>query len=197
LWKLNPIHALRPGGHGKSGQVTGIRARRVILAAQIALALVLLIGAGLMLKSAWRLTAHPPGFEPAQILTAKIEFTHPAYREARARKFAVVDALLDSLRTEPGVEAVNISTHGMALTQRLVVEGAPEPSADKLARLEPIVVNSTSTALTRVLSLRMTRGRWFPITKWRSCSTSAWRVATFQDRTRSAAAFGSTTMARS
>jgi putative ABC transport system permease protein len=58
------------------------------------------------------------------------------------------------------VDAASISTHGMALTQRLVVEGAPEPSADELARLEPIVVNSTTAALPRVLGLRMTRGRW-------------------------------------
>jgi predicted permease len=161
LWKVNPIHALRDGANGASRHVTSIRARRVILGAQIALALVLLIGAGLMLKSAWRLTAHPPGFEPEQILTMKIVFTDPAYREAPARTFAVVDALLDGLRTQPGVEAASISTHGFALTQRLVVEGAPEVSADGLARLEPIVVNSTSAALPRVIGLRMTRGRWF------------------------------------
>ena len=160
LWKVNPTRALREGANSASRHLTGMRARRVILGAQIALALVLLIGAGLMLKSAWRLTAHPPGFEPAQILTAKIEFTDPAYREAPARKFAVVDALLDGLRTQRGVEAVSISTHGMALTQRLIVEGAPEPSADALARLEPIVVNSTTAALPRVLGLRVTRGRW-------------------------------------
>jgi putative ABC transport system permease protein len=48
----------------------------------------------------------------------------------------------------------------MALTQRLVVEGAAEPSVDELARLEPIVVNSTSAALSRVLGLQITRGRW-------------------------------------
>jgi putative ABC transport system permease protein len=137
-----------------------MRGRSLILGAQIALALVLLIGAGLMLKSAWRLTAHPPGFEPAQILTAKMVFTDPAYREAPARKFAVVDALLDGLRTQHGVEAVSISTHGMALTQRLVVEGEPEPSADELAQLEPIIVNSTTASLARVLGVRMTRGRW-------------------------------------
>jgi putative ABC transport system permease protein len=159
LWKVNPTRALRTGANGAS-HVTGIRARRLILGTQIALALVLLIGAGLMLKSAWRLTAHPPGFEPAQVLTAKIEFTDPAYREAPARKFAVIEALLDVLRTHPEVDAASISTHGMALTQRLVVEGAPEPSADELARLEPIVVNSTTAALSRVLGLQITRGRW-------------------------------------
>jgi len=160
LWKVNPIQALRRGGNGRSGHVTGIRARRVILDAQIALALVLLIAAGLMLKSAGRLTAYPPGFEPRQILTMKIVSTDPAYRDAPARKFAGVDALLDGLRAQPGVEAASISTHGFALTQRLVVEGAPEVSADELARLEPIVVNSTSAALARVMGLRMTRGRW-------------------------------------
>jgi putative ABC transport system permease protein len=160
LSRVNPTGALRAGANRGSRHVTGMGARSVILGAQIALALVLLIGAGLMLKSAWRLTAYPPGFEPAQILTAKIEFTDPAYRDAPARKFAVIDALLDGLRIQPGVDAASISTHGMALTQRLVVEGAPELSADELARLEPIVVNSTTAALPRVLGLQMTRGRW-------------------------------------
>ena len=160
LWKVNPIQALRHGGDGSSRHVTGIRARRGILGAQIAFALVLLIAAGLMLKSARRLTAYPPGFEPRQILTMKVLSTDPAHRDAPARKFAGVDALLDGLRAQPGVEAASISTHGFALTQRLVVEGAPEVSADELARLEPIVVNSTSAALARVMGLQMTRGRW-------------------------------------
>jgi putative ABC transport system permease protein len=160
LWRVNPTRALRAGAYGASRHVTGIRGRSVILGAQIALALVLSIGAGLMLKSAWHLTAHPPGFEPAQILTTKIEFTDPVFRDAPARKFAVIDALLDGLRAQSGVDAASISTHGMALTQRLVVEGAAEPTADELARLEPIVVNSTSAALSRVLGLQITRGRW-------------------------------------
>ncbi|OFW40485.1 MAG: hypothetical protein A3J29_05990 [Acidobacteria bacterium RIFCSPLOWO2_12_FULL_67_14b] len=161
LWRVDARDALREGAQRASRHVAGgVRVRGSILGAQIALALVLLIGAGLMLKSAWRLAAHPPGFEPERILTMKIEFTGPQYSESPARQLALVDGLLDGLRAQPGVEAVSISTHGYLLTEHLLVEGAPEPSPADRARREPILINSTSAALARVMGLRMIRGRW-------------------------------------
>ena len=159
LWRVRVHDALRDGARGVSPHVASVRARSAILGAQVALALVLLIGAGLMLKSAWRLAAHPPGFEPERILTMKIEFPDPPYREAPARQRALVDALLDGLRAQPDVEAASISTHGYALTQHLHIAGAPAMSADDRAR-EPIMINATSAALARVMGLRMIRGQW-------------------------------------
>ena len=94
------------------------------------LPLVLLIGAGLMLKSASRLTAHPPGFDPSRILTTTIELADPPYRDAPARQLALVEALLDGVRAQSVVEAVSISTHGFSLTQHLSVEGAPAASPE-------------------------------------------------------------------
>jgi putative ABC transport system permease protein len=160
LWRVSPQDSLRDGARGASPHAASVRARSAILAAQMALALVLLIGAGLMLKSAWRLTDYPPGFEPARILMTKIELTNPQYRESPARQVAFVEALLDGLRGQPGVEAVSISTHGYSLTQQLNVEGAPAASPGELAPQEPIIVNATSAALEHVMGLRMTRGRW-------------------------------------
>jgi putative ABC transport system permease protein len=160
LRRVNAQDALRDGAKGASPPVAAVRARSAILGAQIALALVLLIGAGLMLKSAWRLAAHPPGFEPERILTMKIEFTDPQYSKSEARQLAFVDALLDGLGAQPGVEAASISTHGYMLTEHLFVEGAPETSREDRARRGPIMVNATSAALSRVMGLRMMRGRW-------------------------------------
>ena len=80
LWRVNPIEGLREGASGAPPHAAGTWVRGSILGAQLALAVVLLVGAGLMLKSAWRLTAHPPGFEPGQILTSKVEFNGKQYQ---------------------------------------------------------------------------------------------------------------------
>ena len=131
-----------------------------MLGAQLALAVVLLVGAGLMLKSAWRLAAHPPGFEPGQILMSKVEFNGKQYRDSPARQVALVNAMLEGLGSQPGVEAVSISTHGYTLTQHLVIEGPPVTSPDDRPLREPILINATSSALARVMGLRLIRGQW-------------------------------------
>jgi putative ABC transport system permease protein len=157
LWKVNPNDALKDAARSVSPHAGSLSARRLIVVAQIALALVLLIGAGLMLKSVWRLHAYPAGFEPARVLTMKLEFTRDLGPE---QQFAFIDALLRALRSEPGVQAASISTHGYLLTRDLLVEDTPEPSPEDLARQGPIMINSTSAALVRVMGLRMVRGRW-------------------------------------
>ena len=159
LWRVNPNQGLREDAR-RTPLHAGTWVRGPILGAQLALAVVLLVGAGLLLKSAWRLTAHPPGFEPGRILTSKIEFSGQQYKDSPARQVALVDALLEGLRIQPGVEAVSISTHGYNLTQHLVVEGQPVASPDDRPLREPILINSTSAALARVMGMRMIRGRW-------------------------------------
>ena len=58
------------------------------------------------------------------------------------------------------MEAVSISTHGYTLTQHLVVEGQPVTSPDDRPLREPILINATSSALARVMGLRLIRGQW-------------------------------------
>jgi predicted permease len=157
--KMDPHDALK-GSLVASPGVTSVRMRRVVVAGEVALALVLLIGAGLMLKSAWRMTDYTAGFAPERVLTAKFEFTGPRYDEPQ-RQIAFVDALLGRLRTVPGVEAATISTHGNSLTAALRVEGEPKPRLEDVARKAPIMINQTSAALEQIMGLRLVRGRWF------------------------------------
>src|SRR5262249_25069950 len=67
------------GGKPTSGALR-LRLRSVLVAGELAFALVLIIGAGLMVKSLWRMNARPPGFHPESILVMKISLTGPAYR---------------------------------------------------------------------------------------------------------------------
>jgi predicted permease len=159
LWKIAPHDALQRRG-SISARGHNARTRRLLVAGEVALALVLLIGAGLMLKSAWRLNAWPPGFEPGRVLTARLELVGPRYGEPR-RSTAFVDALLGRLQSEPGVETATISTHGYMLSPTLMLEGEPPPTPQELATKAPVMINATSAAMRRVMGFRIVRGRWF------------------------------------
>src|SRR5262245_5857458 len=80
-------------------------ARRLLIAADLALASVLLIGAGLMIKSVGRLLAVDPGFDPDRVLTLQISMVGQAYRQDEAVRVKI-DQMIARLRALPGVEAV-------------------------------------------------------------------------------------------
>jgi putative ABC transport system permease protein len=80
-------------------------ARRVLVAADVAMAVVLLVGAGLMIKSVGRLLEVHPGFDPDHVLTMQISMVGQPYRKNEA-VVAKTDQLVARLRSLPGVEAV-------------------------------------------------------------------------------------------
>ncbi len=160
LWKTAPHDALKSGNQMMAPGISSLRTRRGLAAGQVALGLMLLIGAGLMTQSAWRMHEYTPGFEPGRVLMGKIEFAGPQYSDPR-RSLAFADALLGRVGSEPGVVAASISTHGYMLAPGLVVEGDPAPKQEELAQRAPIMVNATSASLKQVMGLRMLHGRWF------------------------------------
>jgi putative ABC transport system permease protein len=94
--------ALKQGTRGVSRG--GTRTRAALVAGQVALALVLLVGAGLLLKSFVRLQRVDLGFEPEQVLTARVTLPDARYPEP-ARQAAFFEALLTRLEALPGVRA--------------------------------------------------------------------------------------------
>src|SRR5439155_23545818 len=103
-------------------------ARRLHVTADIELAVVQLIGAGLMIKSVGRLLGVDPGFDPSHVLTMQISLVGKAY----AKNEAVVakgDEMLAALRRLPGVESValagQIPLAGNVDRWGLHVEGRP------------------------------------------------------------------------
>jgi putative ABC transport system permease protein len=160
LWNMAPHEALKSSGLATSASAGAVRARRFLVAGEVALALVLLIGSGLLVKSAWRLHAYPAGFEPARVLSATLQFAGPQYAEP-PRQIAFVRSLLERLRAQPGVTAVSFSTHGSSLAQALMFEGDQPPAPEDRARNPPLMINATSAALKDVMGFRLLRGRWF------------------------------------
>ena len=82
---------------------------RAVLAGQVGLAMVVLLGAGLMVRSFERVMAVPPGFDPARVLSLSVS-PDARYADPR-RRVAFFDELQTRLTAVPGVEAVGIISH--------------------------------------------------------------------------------------
>ena len=101
-----PVNALKEGGRGASAGAARQRTRATLTVAEVALAVVLLAGAGLLLRSFARLTAVDPGFRPDHVLVARVGFGS-AYPDDAQRQ-AAFDALLDRIRAIPGVQRATV-----------------------------------------------------------------------------------------
>jgi hypothetical protein len=104
LWRSNLHGALKESAR-TSASALGLRVRRLLVAAEFALAVVLLTGAGLMLKSFWLMNAHPPGFSPESVLLIKVR---PRYTTKDAQT-AYLRGLVQRLESAPQVDAAGIS----------------------------------------------------------------------------------------
>jgi putative ABC transport system permease protein len=95
------------GGSSGSGSQT---ARSLVVVAEIALAVVLLIGAGLMIRTLWKLQNVQPGFDPRNVLTAQISLPNARYREPQQIAL-FYHQLIEKVRALPGVDGAGaIST---------------------------------------------------------------------------------------
>jgi predicted permease len=99
--RANPQGVLRESGRGASAGPERARLLRVSAAIQVALSLVLLLGAGLLIRSLALLLATDPGFKPTHVLTFRVAL--PSYQEAQRVGF--FDQLMPRLAALPGVEA--------------------------------------------------------------------------------------------
>lgn len=107
--------SLKTGGRGWSAGLSGRRVRHVLVVCEMALALVLLAGAGLLLNSFERLRAIDPGFNPGKVLTCQVSLP-PSYKDPQIVVF--FQQLLDRVRALPGVK-----TAGATMTMPLKNNG--------------------------------------------------------------------------
>ena len=106
--RLNLNEVLRDGGRGTSESPGRRRGRAVLVVTELALAVMLVTGAGLLIKSLWRLQQVNPGIEPQGVLTMQYTLRGDRYREARSiREFG--ERLVSQTQSLPGVQAAAIS----------------------------------------------------------------------------------------
>lgn len=147
-------------GRSSTGSRRRNRVRSVLVAAQVALSMVLLIGSGLLIRSFMRLRMVDPGFGAKNTLTAKT-FLPPAIYPQPADRIAFYRSALHHLQSIPGVEAAAIST---ALPV-LPTHGAParfegEPEVD-LGRRTVVLIESISPDYPKAMGMPLVAGRAF------------------------------------
>src|SRR5205823_950596 len=106
--RVNANESLKQNARGVAGGQSWMR--NCLVVAQIAIAMILLIGAGLMAKSFWALLHVAPGFRTEHILTARLSLPRARYPDNR-RIAAFQRELLQSVRRVPGVQSAGFATY--------------------------------------------------------------------------------------
>jgi len=158
--------AMREGGRGSGTSAKTNRLRGLLIASESALAVVLMVGAGLLLRTFWGLLQENPGFNPSRIVAANLylpvpnnpdmdryaqpEFFNPFVREAVRRVSAIPGVDLASMTTDLPV------TH-LAWRRPVNIEDRPDESGKGLIS----EVTSVTPDYFKVLEASLVRGRYF------------------------------------
>ncbi|MDP6579614.1 MAG: ABC transporter permease [Vicinamibacterales bacterium] len=162
--RLNLVRTLNEGGALSGGGFRLLRANRTrstLAVAEIALALVLLVGAGLLIRSFVTLTDVDPGYDPSNVLTTRLDLPPARYADADARRNLFAQ-LLERLEQAPDVEAVGLVSF-LPLSSgeaRIIVQipGRPAPASfEDRPSARPQVV---SAGYFQAMGMRLVDGRW-------------------------------------
>ena len=146
------------------------RVRSLLVVAQVAMALVLLVGAGLMMRSFTRLMAIEPGFDPENVVTMRVTLPAAKYAD-RDRWIAFHEDLIRRVRTIPGVTAAGLNSalplEGGAAESAIGVEGRPLPGPGTMPTM--CVFQTITPGYHRSMGIRLLKGRFFtPLDQTRS-----------------------------
>src|SRR6266496_3859375 len=119
--------ALKEGGRSATAGGARQRLRSTFVVVELAVALILLVGAGLLIKTFWNLRSVEPGFSPDHLLTMRVELPEARYKEVDTQTRFRSQALA-GINSLPGVQAAMISElplSGDALDHDFVIDGRP------------------------------------------------------------------------
>ncbi len=159
LARTDPGQTMKEGARGSSP--LGRSLRRGLVVVEIALAVVLLVGAGLMLRSFDRLRQVDLGFKPERVLTARVALWGEKYREPASR-IEFFRQVIERAEAQPGVEgAAGIGTVFLSATPNSTnfsIEGRPDFRDEE--RIE-IPVDAIMPNYFRVMGIPLRQGRFF------------------------------------
>jgi putative ABC transport system permease protein len=151
--------ALKEGGRAMAGGARGKMIRNLLVLGEVAIALVLLVGAGLLLRSFAQLRAVDPGFRPQGVLSAQIVLPDQKYPDAE-RQIAFTRELLERVRAIPGVKSADtafpLPLDGGGFILTFLAEGKPTPAAgeEPNANVRVVTPDYFQTMGTRLLQGR-------------------------------------------
>ena len=157
---LSASSALRDRGAGDGGR-SGRRMRSGLVAAQVSLALALMVVASLLTRTVYYMDARPLGFDPAGMLTVRVDLPQVGYEEDEARR-QFFTRTREELAAVPGFGASGLVSHlpgaDFGLLRSVEIEGY-EQAPDRAA--PTVLVSTVSPGYFDVLGLEMQRGRDF------------------------------------
>jgi predicted permease len=152
---------LKQGAGRTGGSVIKQHTRKALVISEVALSLVLLIGAGLMIRSFWILQKVDPGFDTSNALTMSLFLTPSRYSEPQQR-LAFVDQAIEQIRAVPGVVSVGttstIPLAGSGSTQPFSIEGQPTGA---IAEQPMAQTRYISPDYFRAIGIPLRQGRFF------------------------------------
>lgn len=152
--------ALREGGRGLMSSLSGRRLHSLLVIAEVALALVVVVGSGLLLRSFQQLQRVDPGFDANNVLSLRVELPLTRYGH-RAERAAFFAELLDRIEQLPGVVSAGVVSH-LPFTDAywsypVVAEGRPPSPEDD----EFVDLRSASPGYFESLGAHLLAGRNF------------------------------------
>jgi putative ABC transport system permease protein len=153
---------LRDATRGTTRGVGRSRVRSALVVVEVALALVLLVGAGLLARSFWQLQQVDPGVQPEQVLTMRLTLAASVYDEEAARRTLAAE-LIPRLESLPGARSAGavgpfLPLSGEKSSTMYLVEGRPPPSEGEEPGADIRVV---AGEYFRTLGIPLLRGRLF------------------------------------
>ena len=152
---------LKEGGRGTVSTRGGARLRATLVIVEMALAVVLLAGAGLLMRSFVRLASVDPGFHAAQALTFELSLPDTRY-EQQPQQVAFFQQLLPRLRALPGVQAVagvlSLPLTGSSTILSFEIEGRPKLPPSQQPAMQ---VRVATTGYFQTIGIPLRRGRLF------------------------------------
>ena len=160
-----PLAGLHEHSRSATATSSSTRARKVLVAAQLAAVVVLLTAAGLFTRSLTALVRLDLGFDPRGVLTFDLSFSEDRY-DTKEKQWALIDAVLDRAQRLPGSIAAGAVyerpfAHGViGMDSNVIVEG--QPLADESASRNPILNWEAATpGYFRAMDIQLLQGRLF------------------------------------
>ncbi len=164
-WRVSGAAAMAKALHegsarGGSGSATQQRTRAMLVVAQVALAVVLLAGAGVLLRSFWRVQSEPLGFRSDHLLTLSVSLPDIRYKGPKSILF--YSQLLDRVRALPGVvdaaSGVNLPFDNADWESGVHITGTPDDPPGQSPQAE---MNYVSSGYFKTMGIPLLRGRDF------------------------------------
>lgn len=157
----NAADLLKSGSGNVIGSFKTRRVLNVLVVCELAVAVVLLVEAGLMIRSFWALRYRDLGFQPEQLLTLRVDLT-PSKYSSTSQQRVFFENLLQRLGTLPGVDEVALCSSPPPVPVggmfRLSVEGGPssQPGPGSMIRVQAV-----NTDYFRILGIPLVKGQMF------------------------------------